>query len=85
MEFEMTPLCLGLEVILLGARLCLGQPDVPRTVTIAVCPITVPRDRDFQRRLSNEIRALPTASATESALSEWLSLRDQARKCRTRR
>ena len=81
----MHPLCLGLEVILLGARLCLGEPDMPRTTTIAVCAITVPRDRGFQRRLGNEIRALPAASAMQSALSEWLSLRDQARKCRARR
>jgi hypothetical protein len=81
----MQPLCLGLEVILLGARLCLGQSDLPRTTTIAVCPITVPRDADFQRRLGQELRSLPAASATQSALSEWLSLRDQARTCRARR
>ena len=80
----MHPLCLGLEVILLGARLCLGAPDLPRTTTIAVCPITVPRDKDFQSRLGQELRALPAASATQSALSEWLSLRDQARRCRAR-
>jgi hypothetical protein len=78
----MHPLCLGLEVILLGARLCLGEPAVPRTVTLSVCPVTTPRDADFQRRLGQELRALPAASATASALSEWLSLRDQARKCR---
>ena len=81
----MTPFCLGLEVILLGARLCLGEPAEPRQVTIAVCPVTVPRDRDFQRRLGAELRALPPATATESALSEWLSLRDQARACRALR
>lgn len=81
----MSPLCLGLEVILLGARLCLGEPAEPRQVTIVVCPITAPRDRDFQRRLGAELRTLPAASATESALSEWLSLRDQARACRARR
>ena len=81
----MNPLCLGLEVILLGARLCLGEPAEPRQVTIAVCPVTVPRDRDFQRRLGAELRSLPATSAAESALSEWLSLRDQARACRARR
>ena len=76
--------CLGLEVILLGARLCLGETAEPK-VTIAVCPVTIPRDRDFQRRLGTELRALPPGSVTESALSEWLSLRDQARACRARR
>jgi hypothetical protein len=81
----MNPLCLGLEVILLGARLCLGTPDGAKTVTIAVCPVTAARAPDFQARLGAELRALPPASATESAISEWLSLRDQARACRQRR
>jgi hypothetical protein len=80
----MTPLCLGLEIVLLGARLCLGTPDEAKTVTITVCPVTVARDRDFQRRLGAELRALPPVSATQSAISEWLSLRDQARACRAR-
>jgi len=80
----MNPLCLGLEVILLGARLCLGTPDEAKTVTIAVCPVTVARDRDFQSRLGAELRALPPASATQSAIAEWLSLRDQARACSKR-
>jgi hypothetical protein len=78
----MNPFCLGLEVVLLGARLCLGEMAEPKTVTLAVCPVTTPRDADFQKRLAAELRALPPASATESALSEWLSLRDQARACR---
>lgn len=79
----MNPLCLGLEVIVLGARLCLGNPQIPQTVTIPVCAVTSPRDRDFQRRLSAELRSAASSSATESALSEWLSLRDQARACRS--
>lgn len=78
----MNPLCLGLEVIVLGARLCFGDPSPPRTATIPVCAVTWPRDRDFQRRLSAEVRATPPGSATESALAEWISLRDQARACR---
>jgi hypothetical protein len=81
----MHPLCLGLELMVLGARLCLGEPAAPRVATIAVCPVTVPRDADFQRRLAAELRALPATSATASALSEWLGLRDQARRCRARR
>jgi hypothetical protein len=78
----MNPVCLGLEVIVLGARLCFGDPMPPRTATIPVCAATWPRDRDFQRRLSVELRASPPGSATESALAEWISLRDQARACR---
>jgi hypothetical protein len=80
----MNPLCLGFEVILLGARLCFGDPQI-RTVTIPVCSVTSPRDRDFQRRLATELRATPPGSAAEMALSEWLSLRDQARACRVLR
>jgi hypothetical protein len=79
----MTPLCLGLEVIVLGARLCFAGP--PSAATIPVCAVTTPRERDFQRRLAAELRALANGSATESALSEWLSLRDQARACRSPR
>ena len=81
----MPPFCLGLEVILLGARLCLGEPAEPRQVTLAVCPVTIQRDRDFLRRVGAEVRQLAPDSAVESALSEWLSLRDQARACRARR
>jgi hypothetical protein len=72
----MSPGCLGLEVILLGARLCLGTSDEAKTVTIAVCPVIVARDRDFQARLGAGLRALPPAAATQSAIAEWLSLRD---------
>ena len=78
----MNPVCLGLEVIVLGARLCFGDPTPARTTTIPVCAVSWPRDRDFQRRLSAEVRATPPGSATESALAEWISLRDQARACR---
>lgn len=78
----MNPVCIGLEVIVLGARFCLGEPQIAHTVTIPVCAVSVPRGRDFQHRLAAELRAGPQRSATESALSEWTSLRDQARACR---
>jgi hypothetical protein len=79
----MNPLCFGLEVMVLGARLCFGSPQIPQMVTIPVCPVASPRGRDFQRRLSAELRASASGSAVESALSEWLSLRDQTRACRS--
>lgn len=78
----MSPVCLGLEVVLLGVRLCLGEHAAGRTVTIPVCAVTVPRDRAFQRRLAAELRAGGQDTATASAIAEWLSLRDQARACR---
>lgn len=75
----MNPLCLGLEVVLLGARLCFGEPA---PAAHAACPSLVPRARAFQSRLAGELRALPPGTATEAALGEWLALRDQARACR---
>jgi hypothetical protein len=80
----MNPICLGLEVAILGVRFCFGEPQLQR-VTIPVCAVTSPRDRDFQRRLAGEMNAAGPNSAMESALSEWLSLRDQARACRALR
>jgi len=77
----MNPVCIGLEVIVLGARLCLGAPPAPALVTIPVCAAITPRDRDFQRRLAAELRATSAGSATQNALSEWVALRDQARAC----
>ena len=77
----MNPVCLGLEVIVLGARLCFGDPAPSRVATIPVCAVSWPRGRDFQRLLSAELRAMPPGAAAESALAEWISLRDQARAC----
>jgi hypothetical protein len=45
----MSPLCLGLEVILLGARLCLGEPAQSRLVTVPVCALPTPRTGPWQR------------------------------------
>jgi hypothetical protein len=53
----------------------------PRRVTVAVCPVTAPWSADYQKRLAAELRAVPTGSAIEQAISEAISLRDQARAC----
>jgi hypothetical protein len=76
----MNPLCLGLEIIVLGARLCLGEP-APRTV-FTVCPVVVARSAAWQRQLRAERLAAPASPRADEALAEWLSLRDQARACR---
>lgn len=76
----MNPTCLGLEVIVLGARLCFGEP-APRTAA-AVCPVVVLRDTTWQRELRAERLGAAPSPRTDEALSEWLSLRDQARACR---
>lgn len=75
--------CLGLEVIVLGARLCFGEP-APRTA-VAVCPIIVPRSAGWQRELRAERLHAAALPRTDEAISEWLSLRDQARACRAGR
>ena len=77
----MKPLCPGLEVIVLGARLCVGEP-VERTTAVTVCPAIVERPAAWQRALRAERLASPGSPRTDEALSEWLSLRDQARVCR---
>jgi hypothetical protein len=79
----MSPFCLGLEVIVLGGRLCLGEP-APRTA-IAVCPVVVARSATWQHQLRSERLAAGGSPRTDEALAEWLSLRDQARVCRTGR
>jgi hypothetical protein len=76
----MSPLCLGLEVIVLGARLCFGEP-APRTA-VTVCPVIVARDAIWQRELRAERLAAASSPRTDEAISEWLALRDQARACR---
>lgn len=78
----MSPLCLGLEVILLGARVCLGDP-APRTA-VAVCPFIAERSMAWQRALYAERLEAPPSPRTDEALAEWLGLRDQARACRNR-
>jgi hypothetical protein len=77
----MKPLCLGLEVILLGSRLCFGEsasraPDV-------VCPVIAERSTAWQRALRTERLAAAGSPRTDEALAEWLNLRDQARACKS--
>ncbi len=75
----MNPLCLGLEVILLGARLCMGEPAL--RAPDAVCAIVAERSAAWQRELRQERLAAAGSPRTDEALAEWLSLRDQARTC----
>ncbi len=76
----MNPLCIGLEVIVLGARLCLGEPAL--RAPGVVCPVMVERSAEWQRELRAERLVAPASPRTDDALGEWLSLRDQARLCK---
>ncbi len=80
----MNALCFGLEVIVLGARLCLGEPS-QGVSAVAVCPVMAERSAGWQRQLRDERLASAGSPHTDEALAEWLSLRDQARACRDRR
>jgi hypothetical protein len=76
----MNPLCLGLEVILLGAQLCFGEPAL--RAPDVVCPVISERGAAWQRELRAERLANAGSPRTDEALAEWLNLRDQARACR---
>lgn len=76
----MNALCIGFEVILLGSKLCFGEPSL--RAPDVVCPVVVERSVRWQRELREERLAAAGSLRTDEALSEWLSLRDQARACR---
>ena len=76
----MKAFCLGLEMVVLGARLCYGEPG-PRAPDV-VCPVIIERSAGWQRQLRAERLANAGSPRTDEALAEWLSLRDQARVCR---
>jgi hypothetical protein len=73
--------CFGLLFMVCSTA---GTPPSSQ-VTIAVCPVTAPWSRDYQRRVAAELKALPSGSAIDGAVAEALSLRDQARACRARK
>jgi hypothetical protein len=74
-----------MKLVCLGLLFVVCQPiEKPEQVTVAVCPITAPWSAGYQKRLAAELRALPVGSAIEQAVSEALSLRDQARACAAR-
>ena len=73
-----------MNLICFGLLLTVCQPmsvPLPSRVTVAVCPVIAPWSAGYQKRLAAELRRLPPGSATERAVAEALSLRDQARAC----
>jgi hypothetical protein len=78
----MTPLCLGLELMLLGARLCLGGEAPAPTPPIAViaCPELEAWSVEEQRALAAELRAHP-APMTIIAIMKLQRARAQIRAC----
>ncbi len=77
----MTAFCIGLEIFVLGTRLCLG--DQQQSVTaVTVCPVIQQHSAEFQKSVADELRRTPAGAALKSVTAEWINLRDQARKCR---
>lgn len=68
--------CFGLLLVV-----CQPVEDSAR-LTVAVCPEIAPWSAEYQKRLAAELRGLPKESALERAVTEAISLRDQARACR---
>jgi hypothetical protein len=72
------------KLICLGLLFVVCQPvEEAARVTIAVCPEIAPWSLEYQRRLAAELRKLPPESALEYAIAEAISLRDQARACKS--
>lgn len=78
----MSPLCLGLEVIVLGARLCLGEPQAAAQTTTIVCPPLIEWSTELQKRAAAEIRALPPGAALPQLVARAIEQRDVVRACR---
>lgn len=61
----MNPLCLGLELILLGARLCMGEPSF--RAPDVFCPVIVERSAVWQRALRDERLVAAGSPRTDEA------------------
>jgi hypothetical protein len=78
----MTPLCLGLELMILGARVCLGDaaeaPQQP--MAVVVCPTLEDWPVVEQQVLAAELRARPNP-VTMAAIQRLARARAQIRAC----
>jgi hypothetical protein len=78
----MNPLCLGLELMLVGARVCLGSElPAPRPpMTVIACPELEEWSAEDQHALAVELRAHPTP-VTIAAIQRLARARAQIRAC----
>jgi len=73
-----------MKLVCFGLLLTICQPvEESARVTVAVCPEIAPWSAAYQKRLAGELRRLPQNSAIEKAIAEAISLRDQARACKS--
>ena len=76
----MTPVCLGLELMLFGARLCLGDTTPQQPIAVIACPELEAWSREEQHALAVELRAHPTP-VTIAAIKRLQRARAQIRAC----
>ena len=76
----MTPLCLGLELMLLGARLCIGGEAPAPPIAVIACPELEAWSAEEQHALAAELRAHP-APVTIAAIKRLQRARAQIRAC----
>ena len=79
----MTPICLGLELMFLGARLCIGETAPQRPVAVIACPELEAWSQEEQHALAVELRAHPTP-VTVAAIKRLQRARAQIRACMER-
>jgi hypothetical protein len=76
----MTPVCLGLELLFLGARLCLGETAPQQPIAVIACPELEAWSAEEQHALAVELRAHPTP-VTIDAAKRLQRARAQIRAC----
>jgi hypothetical protein len=78
----MNPLCLGLELMLMGARVCLGSelPPPRPPMTVIACPELEEWSAEEQHALAVELRTHPTP-VTIAAIKRLQRARAQIRAC----
>lgn len=75
----MRSLCLGLALVsALGLAACASTPTPTPTV---ICPPLKTYSADVQKRLADELRALPEGTETQAFLSDYAALRASIRVC----
>ncbi len=75
----MRPSHLGLVLACaLGLAACASTPTPPATV---ICPPLKTYSADVQKRLADELRALPEGTETQAFLSDYAALRASIRVC----
>lgn len=79
----MTPVCLGLELLFLGARLCLGDTAPQQPVAVIACPELEAWSAEEQHALAAELRAHPVP-VTIDAAKRLQRARAQIRACMDR-